>query len=335
MSSRTGLLAFWKNYDRKLYLRAAQIADEMGYDSFWLPEAWGYEVFSLLTEIACHTKRIKLGTGIVNVYSRTPGLLAMQAATLDEISDGRLILGIGPSGARVIEGFHGRPFQRPLTQVRDVIRVVRTLLAGGKLHEAGAELVEYRPFELAMKPVRREIPIYVAALKPKAIESIGELADGWIPTFWPYDRTKEGLDLIAAGAAKAGRDPSAVTCAPFTTLLPLGAEAGAHMARDIISFYIGGMGDYYAELLTGFGFGDDVKRVIELYRDKATRPQAAAAVSDRMIEALTIAGDPESCLAELRRRRSFGIDLPILNLPIGMPAEMVESFIRGVAPANL
>ena len=151
MTDRTGLLAFWKNYDRKLYLRAAQLADELGYDSFWVPEAWGYEVFSLLTEMALTTKRIKLGTGIANVFSRSPGLLAMSAATLDEISEGRFILGIGTSGARVIEGFHGRPFEKPLTQTRDVIRVVRTLLSGGKLSDAGAEnAVVYRPFTLEM-----------------------------------------------------------------------------------------------------------------------------------------------------------------------------------------
>jgi len=92
MTERTGLLPFWKNYDRKLYLRAAILADELGYDSFWIPEAWGYEIFSLLTEIAVHTKRIKLGTGIVNCFSRSPGLLAMNAATVDDISEGRLLL---------------------------------------------------------------------------------------------------------------------------------------------------------------------------------------------------------------------------------------------------
>ncbi len=104
------------------------------------------------------------------------------------------------------------------------------------------------------------------------------------------------------------------------------------MAKRIISFYIGGMGEYYTELLTGFGFGDDCKRIADLYQDKATRSQAAAAVPDQMIEALTISGDPAHCIAELERRRSFGIDLPILNLPTDMPWEMVEMFIRGMAP---
>ena len=125
MKQRTGLIAFWKGYDRKLYLKAAILADKLGYDSFWLPEVWGYESFQLLTEIAIHTKRIKLATGIVNAFSRSPALIGMSVATLDEISEGRVILGIGTSGKKVIEGFHARQFRKPLTQTRDVIRVTR------------------------------------------------------------------------------------------------------------------------------------------------------------------------------------------------------------------
>ena len=332
MTDRTGLLAFWKNYDRKLYLRAAILADELGYDSFWLPEGWGYEIFTLLTEMAVATKRIKLGTGIVNVFSRSPAVLAMTAATLDEISGGRFILGLGTSAPNVVEGLHGRKYDKPLTQTRDVIKIVRTLLAGGKLSDAGAENAEYRPFRLEMKPLRPSIPIYVAALKQKAIESIGELADGWIPTFWPYENLAEGRSWIETGAKRAGRDPSQIVTAPFTTVLPLGLEAGGMMARQIISFYIGGMGEYYSELLSRYGFADDCKRIADLYQDKATRGSAAAAVPDKMIEALTISGDPVQCIAELKRRRNFGVDLPILNLPTNMPWEMVEMFIRGMAP---
>lgn len=334
MTDRTGLVAFWKNYDRAQCVQAAQLADELGYDSFWIPEAWGYEIFTLLTEIALKTKRIKLGTGIVNAYSRSPAVLAMSAATLDEISGGRLILGIGTSGKNVIEGLHGRAFEKPLTQVRDIIKVVRTLLAGGKLSDAGAENAQYRPFRLEMKPIRTHIPIYVAALKQKAIESIGELADGWIPTFWPYEKLAEGREWIKNGALRAGRDPSQITTAPFTSVLPLGLEAGSLMARRIIAFYIGGMGDYYTELLSRYGFGEDCKKISALYQDKATRSQAALAVPDAMIEALTISGDPMQCIAELKRRRSFGVDLPILNLPTDVPWEMTEMFIRGMAPQS-
>ena len=334
MTDQLGLLAFWKNYDRKMYVRAAVLADELGYDSFWLPEAWGYEIFSLLAEMAVKTKRIKLGTAIVNVFSRSPGLIAMSAATVDEISEGRFILGVGTSGKRVIEGFHGRPFEKPLTQVKDVIRITRTLLSGGKLSDAAADKGDLRPFRLEMKPLRADIPIYVAALKQKAIEQIGECADGWIPTFWPYDKIGEGKAWIATGAARAGRDASKIVTAPFTSALPMGTEAGTQMAKQIISFYIGGMGDYYIELLSRFGFADECAKIADLYKDKATRSQAADAVSARMIEALTITGDAPACMEEIRRRRSFGMDLPIMNLPTNMPWEMVEQFIRAMAPVT-
>lgn len=333
MTERIGLVAFWKDYDRELYLKAAQLADDLGYDSFWLPEAWGYEIFTLLTEMALKTKRIKLGTGIVNVFSRSPGLLAMSAATIDEISEGRFMLGVGTSGKRVIEGFHGRAFDKPLTQTRDVIRVVRALLAGERLSGSGAELNKYSPFMLAMKPTRRRIPIYVAALKQKAIQSIGELADGWIPTFWPYAEMSRGREWIAEGARQAGRDPAEIECAPFSLVLPLGAAA-TQQAKALIAFYIGGMGDYYNELLTSFGYADECKRITELYQNRSTRAQAQDAVSPRMIEALTISGDPKHCVEELRRRRQFGIDLPILTLPVGVPWPLLEQFIRAMAPSQ-
>ncbi len=332
MTDATGLLAFWKNYDREMYVKAAVLADELGYDSFWLPEAWGYEIFSLLTEIALKTKRIKLGTAIINVYSRSPGLIAMSAATLDEISEGRFILGIGASGQRVVEGFHGHEFKKPLTQVRDVIRVVRALLAGEKLTKADAKLNDYRPFELAMTPTRPNIPIYVAALKENSIRSIGEMADGWMPIFWPYQEIQQGKKWIAEGAAKAARDPSEVVTAPFTSVIPMDAASAALIAKEIIAFYIGGMGDYYIELLSGFGFAEDCKRIDGLYKNKSTRAEAKNAVTDEIMDALAIAGDPQYCIEELKRRRGFGIDLPILNLPNNVPWEVVDMFIRAMAP---
>ena len=331
MQQRTAVLAFWKRYDRALYLRAAQLADELGYDSFWLPEAWGYEVFSLLTEMAVHTKNIKLGTGIVNCFSRSPGLIAMSAATVDDISEGRLILGLGTSAPRVISGFHGREFGKPLTQLRDVIRVVRGLLAGESLDQVGAKLNDYRHFTLAMEPHRRHIPIWVAALKEKSIESIGELADGWIPTFWPHDRLSDGHAWIAEGAAKAGRDASEIVTAPYVTAVPLG-DAGARRAKEVVSFYIGGMGDFYRELLTGFGYGDVCDRVVELYRDRATRDQAADAIPDSMLRDLAVAGTVDECHDQLGTWRDAGVDVPILMLPPDAPWPMLEAFLTMMAP---
>lgn len=334
MTQRVGLSAFWKQYDRKTYLKAAILADKLGYESFWVPEAWGYEQFSLLAEIAVHTKRIKLGTGITNVFSRSPALIAMQAATLDEISGGRLILGLGTSGKRVIEGLHGRPFEKPLTQVRDVIRAVRTLVGGGKLSDAGMKLYPYRPFALEMKPVRSHIPIYVAAIKPDAIRSIGEMADGWMPIFYPYQEIQKGRQYIAEGAARVGRDPSEITVAPFTTLIPMPGKQASRKARELIAFYVGGMGDYYKELLTGFGYGAECEAIERLYKDKATRAQAEDAVTDEMIDALTISGNPLHCRRELRRREQYGFEHPVLGLPPGVPWAAMAAFIAINAPTR-
>ena len=333
MGESTGLVAFWKNYDREAVLEYAQLADELGYDSFWIPEAWAYEAFSLLTEIAVRTKRIKIATGIVNVFSRSPGLMAMHAATLDEISEGRFILGLGTSGARVIEGFHGVPYRKPLTRLRQYIRVVQTLLAGERLTDAGADLWDFRHFKLEMTPVRSRVPIYCACLNDNAIRMVGELADGWMPTFWPYNRLDEGRELLAEGASRSGRDPEEVETAPFTTVIPMpDRELAYGSARNLISFYIGGMGDYYHALLSRMGFAKNADAVRALYAEKK-REDAAAAVSEEMLEALVIAGDPQFCRERLGEWRKAGVGLPILGLPTDMGPDICRMYMQLMAPA--
>ena len=184
-----------------------------------------------------------------------------------------------------------------------------------------------------MKPHRPSIPIYVAALKQKTIESIGELADGWIPTFWPYDKLAEGGRGLRRGSASRSGSLADHLRAVYHHAAAGNGSGRPHGSQDH-RLYIGGMGDYYIELLSRYGFADDCKRIAELYANKATRHSAGDAVPTAMLEALTIAGDPAQCIAELKRRRSFGVDLPILNLPNDMPWEMVEMFIRGLAPSN-
>jgi alkanesulfonate monooxygenase SsuD/methylene tetrahydromethanopterin reductase-like flavin-dependent oxidoreductase (luciferase family) len=144
MALKLGIVAFWKNYDRKAVLRAARQAEELGYDSVWIPEAWAYEQFQLLTEIALATSRIKVATGISNVFSRSAGLLAMSAATLDEISEGRAILGLGTSGKLVVENFHGRRYAKPLTHLTETI--CRALWRGDRLSPELSSLFDARHF---------------------------------------------------------------------------------------------------------------------------------------------------------------------------------------------
>src|ERR1051325_5124005 len=198
MADKIGIVPFWKDYDRRTVLRIAALAEDLGYDSIWIPEAWAYEQFQLLTEIALATKRIKLATGIANVFSRSAGVLAMSAATLDEISEGRVILGLGTSGKVVIENFHGVPYQKPLTRLRETVGILRALWSGERLSSEMRTLFDARHFKLEMTPFRPDIPIYIASLQEKAVRDVGRVADGWIPTFWPYRQFKDGIAWLNA-----------------------------------------------------------------------------------------------------------------------------------------
>lgn len=336
MRQRIGVIAFWKYYDRELYLKAAKLADKLGYDSFWISEAWAYDASTLLAEMAVKTKKIKLGSGIFNCFSRSPALIAMQAATLQEISGGRFMLGLGTSSPNVVEGLHGQKFKAPLTQMRDVIRVVQTLHSGGDLTEAGAIKDDYRPFKLELKtPIEPKVPIYCAALKEKSIKSIGELADGWMPIFWPYDRLHEGRKWIDEGAREAGRDPSEITNAPFTTVIPLPGDKATRQAAELLAFYVGGMGPFYKKLLTDFGWGEECEEIASIFANKDTRDQAWRAVTPEMIESLFIAGDPLYCRREIRRRRDeFGMEYPLVNLPPGRSWPEIAAFLIALAPTS-
>lgn len=333
MPLKLGVVAFWKNYDRTAIVRAAQLAEDLGYDSIWIPEAWAYEQFQLLTEIALSTDRIKVATGITNVFSRSAGLLAMSAATLDEISEGRAILGLGTSGKLVIENFHGVPYTKPLTRLRETIGICRALWRGERLSPELSTLFDARHFRLEMKPVRSDIPIYVASLQEKAIGEIGRLADGWLPTFWPYRHLRDGIATISAGARAAGRDPAAIDVAPFVGVVPFDDVTMARaMIKPLVAFYIGGMGTYYHAMFCRYGFQENADRVRELY-NSGQRREATEAVSDELIDAIAICGPAQHCREQLQEWHRHGVGAALINLPPGVPAEMVEQLLRAVAPS--
>jgi F420-dependent oxidoreductase-like protein len=334
MSERIGIVPFWKSYDRKAVLRLAQVAEDLGYDSIWIPEAWAYEQFQLLTEIALATERIGLATGIANVFSRTPGLLAMSAATLDEISGGRAILGLGTSGATVVENFHGVPYVKPLTRLRETIAIARALWRGERLSPELSTLADLRHFRLEMKPLRPTIPIFVASLQEKAIREIGRMADGWVPTFWPYRHLGDGMSLIAAGAREAGRKPEDIEVAPFVAVIPIDdRDIARSFVRPLISFYIGGMGTYYHALFCRYGFRENADLVRGLY-NSGQRKEAAAAVSDDLVDAIAICGPAGYCRERLAEWREHGMSRALLNLPVGVPLEVSEQLLRTVAPGR-
>jgi len=332
MATKIGIVPFWKNYDRKSVLRGAQVAEDLGYDSIWIPEAWAYEQFQLLAEIAGATKRLKLATGIANVFSRSAGLLAMSAATLDEISEGRVILGLGTSGKAVIENFHGMKYDKPLTRLRETVAILRALWRGDRLSPEMSTLFDARHFKLEMKPLRETIPVYVASLQDKAIHEIGRMADGWVPTFWPYQHLKEGVAMIAEGARAAGRDPNSIEVAPFVAIVPLDDVAMARgMIKPLVSFYIGGMGTYYHAMFCKYGFKENADLVRDLY-NAGDRRQAAAAVSDELIDAISICGPEAYCRDKIVEWQANGVGTFLMNLPTGVPPEVTEQVLHTLAP---
>jgi F420-dependent oxidoreductase-like protein len=332
MALQQGIVAFWKHYDRRAVIRAAQVAEDLGYDSIWIPEAWAYEQFQLLTEIALKTSRIKVATGIANVFSRSAGLLAMSAATLDEISEGRAIIGLGTSGKLVVEHFHGVPYVKPLTRLRETIAILRALWRGKRLSPELSTLFDARQFRLEMTPRRPDIPVFVASLQEKAIREIGAVADGWLPTFWPYRHLRDGIELLAAGARAAGRDPQALTVAPFVGVVPMDdVDAARAVIKPMVSFYIGGMGAYYHAMFCRYGFREVADTVRELYAS-GRRRDATAAVSDALIDAIAICGPGAHCREQLQQWHQHGVGLALINLPSGLPPEMTETFLRELAP---
>jgi F420-dependent oxidoreductase-like protein len=343
MPERTGVVPFWKSYDRKAVLRTARLAEELGYDSIWVPEAWGYEQFQLLTEIALATKRLRLATGIANVFSRSPALLAMSAATLDEISEGRVILGLGTSGQVVVENFHGIPYKKPLTRLRETIAILRALWRGDRLTPELASLFDLRHFKLEMTPVRSEIPIYVASLQEQAIHEVGRSADGWVPTFWPYRHLRDGIAWLDEGAREArrpsggerSREPGReIDVAPFVAVVPLDdVDMARAMVKPLVAFYIGGMGIYYHALFCRYGFKENADRVRELYQG-GSRREASATVADELVDAIAICGPPDLCRERLAEWRRHGVGTALLNLPTGVPFEVTEQLLRVMAPSR-
>jgi F420-dependent oxidoreductase-like protein len=330
-AKKTSMVIFWMGVDRKQMVRAAEIADEAGMDTLWIPEAWSYDQVPIITEILLKTKNLKVGTGIMNCFSRSPALVAMTTATLDELSQGRFVLGLGTSGQNVVEGFHGIPFERPLQRLREYVEIVNLLLAGERLVTHEGEIYKnLRPFKLAFTPYRKKVPIYIASLARKSVRMVGEIADGWIPTFWPKHMYKDGIMWIEEGAAKSGRDPKEVDVSPYITTVAMDdVETAKMIAKGPLSFYIGGMGKFYHQMLTRAGFGEEADRVKNLY-EEGKKAEAAEAVDDKLIESTAAVGSMEAVKEKLDSFREAGVTNPIVSYPTGADEETVEKYIHAI-----
>lgn len=319
--------------EREELIKRVQIADDLGVESVWVAEAWGRDAFSILTQLALTTKNIQLGTAIVNVFSRTPAVLAMTFGTLDELSGGRAIIGLGSSGENVVEHWHGVKFDKPATRLREYIEIINTIMRREKLNYDGRVFKLERGFSMQFPTFREHIPTYIASITPKSIMQTGEVADGWIPIYWPKDKIAGGVEMLMEGARKAGKTRADITVAPalVVQITDAGDEATMRMqARGPIAFYVGRMGSYYYEMLNRHGFEEEVTAIKAGWA--ARDPKAAAmGVSDRMLDQTAIVGPVEKCREEMNERRALGVDLPIIGMPGRDAAEMgriLETLMR-------
>ncbi len=270
-------------------------ADRLGYESVWVPEAWSFDAFVLLTSLIPHTERIGLATGIANIYSRTPAMLGQSIATLDALSGGRAILGLGTSGPQVIEGWHGVPFSKPLRRTRETIEIVRTILRREKLRYDGELFKLGMGLKLINHPIRSDVPIAVASLGPRNVEMTAELADGWLPALYSPSRAKEIFGpSLDAGRAKRSPDLGPLEVIPATGVCITDAPEPARLITKFgLALYIGGMGsreqNFYNRLVRRYGYDAAAETIQELYLARR-RDEAVAAVPDALVDEVAIIG---------------------------------------------
>nr|AIT69727.1 putative 5,10-methylenetetrahydromethanopterin reductase [uncultured bacterium] len=312
----------------KELIKRIQIAEEVGVEAVFTAETWGRDQFSLLTQIALATSNIKIGTGIAPVFGRSPAVLAMTYATLDELSGGRVIIGLGTSGARVIEHWHGQPFEKPLQRQKEYCEIINMIIGGEKVIYDGEIFKLQRGFKLLFNPVRNHIPIYIASISPKSMEILGQVADGWMPIYWPKSKFKDGLATIAKSSSAAGRPEGAVECvASLTAVIEDDPEKAKRMAAGGVSWYVTNMGDFYHQMLSRNGFPEEVaamRKAGEEHRPAPfqTNDELMAAMGDRMLEETAIWGDLETVALGIEERRQLGVDLPVIGMPQGEPAKL-------------
>ncbi len=293
-------------------------ADRLGYHSAWTAEAWGTDAVTPLAWLAGRTERILLGTAIMQVPGRTPANAAMTAATIDLLSGGRFVMGIGNSGPQVVEGWHGQEWGKPLAKLREYVEIVRAVLRRDTLEHHGAHYDIPRtdgtglgkPLRLSVHPERADVPIYLAATSPKAIELAMEIADGWLPIFWSPERAR---DLFALDGARPG-----FGIAP-NVRVSLGDDVAA--ARDALkpyyAFYVGGMGargkNFYNDLFARLGYEGEAREVQDLFLD-GKRDEAAARIPDAFVDEVALVGPKERVRDRLAAWRESGASTLLLAI---------------------
>jgi F420-dependent oxidoreductase-like protein len=298
-------------------------AEALGYDSVWAAEAWGTDAVSVLAWLGASTTRIRLGSAIMQMPGRTPANTAMTAATLDLMSGGRFILGLGTSGPQVVEGWHGQAWGKPLVRTREYVEIVRAALRREVVEHRGEHYrIPYdgpgatglgKPLKLMLRPLRAEIPIYLAAIGPKNVALAAEIADGWLPIFVDPER----FDAAFGESVSAARDGFEVA-ATVNVLVGDDVQALRDSLKPHIALYVGGMGakgkNFYNSLVRRYGWEAEADRIQELYLGGRQR-DAIAAVPDELVDALSLVGPKE----RIRDRLEAWRETPVTTLVVGSP----------------
>ena len=300
-------------------LELVQEAERLGYDSVWTAEAYGSDAVTILAWIAAQTERIKLGSAILQMPGRSPAMTAMTAATLDQLSGGRVLLGIGTSGPQVAEGWHGQRFGRQLQRTREYVDVVRMALRRERVEYRGETLQLPLPdgpgkaLKLTIAPVQERIPVYIAAIGPRNTALTAEIADGWIPTLFSPEHVAEFRPLLDEGFARAGNGKSlaAFDIAPTVqTMISDDRTAARDAMRPYLALYVGGMGsrrqNFYNALVRRYGFEDAAREVQDLYLD-GRKEEAAAALPGELIDAVSLCGPADVVRERLAMFRDAGV----------------------------
>ncbi|MHB8533009.1 MAG: LLM class F420-dependent oxidoreductase [Solirubrobacteraceae bacterium] len=298
-------------------LQIVQEAERLGYDSVWAAEAYGSDTATVLGWLAGQTSKIRLGSGIFQMPGRSAAMTAMTAATIDQLSGGRMILGIGSSGPQVAEGWHGQRFAKQLQRTREYVAVVRMALARERVEFKGETLELPLPdgpgkaLKLTISPVQERIPVYLAAIGPRNTELAGEIADGWIPTLFSPEHVGDLLELLQEGAAKSGKSLDGFDIAPTVSLcISDDHEQARNTMRAFIALYVGGMGsrkqNFYNQLVSRYGFEAEAQTIQELYLE-GKREEAMAAISDQLIDTVSLCGPKDVVRDRLAAYRDAGV----------------------------
>ena len=307
------------------------LLDDTTFTHLFIPETWGYDAFTQITSMSQFTSKLILGTGIVNLYSRSPGTLAQTAASLHDLTEGRFILGVGLSGPIVIQDWHGSDYYHPspMQRTREYLEILRLILSGERVNYDLGELFSLKGFKLRSFETPLNIPLYLAAMGSQNVQLAGELADGWFPIWTSFTEIPNQKQHLKQGLAK--RDPKLskeeFEIAPYILTCASDTEKAKYLIKRHLTYYIAGMGTFYFNIVRKYGLGAEAKKIRAAFQ-AGDRELAAKLVSEDMLNRITVVGSPEYVISRYEEFRQLGTTIPVVMLPYNCPPDLAMDTIN-------